>query len=156
VGMHPRAARRHRQRSWSWSPSGHDLAGSIPGGAPAALATYSASRLVAMALREERSATALVTPGICLACVTVTAAGLIKAATSGTLSLSQLTLVIALGTAYALLLAVALPFLEQRGTKVHLYIVLAVAVALAAAAVEISRGAAFLLLMPLITYAVLF
>src|SRR5262249_37613588 len=88
--------------------------------------------------------------------VTVIAAGLLKAATSGTLSLSQLTLVIALGTADALLLTLGLAKVERRGTKVHLRILLAIAVALGATVVAVSRGTAFLLLMPLITYAVLF
>lgn len=107
-------------------------------------------------MREERSTLPFITPGISLACVTVTAAGLLKAATSGDLSGFQLALVIALASAYALLLTLALRFVEQRGTRAHLYALLGIAVVLGAAAVAVSRGAAFLLLMPLVTYAVLF
>ena len=47
-----------------------------------------------MTTREEKPTTPFVTPGVSLACVAVTAAGLLKAATSGDLSDCQLALVI--------------------------------------------------------------
>src|SRR5262249_54828071 len=112
--------------------------------------------LAEVVMGEDRSNFPFVTPGICLACVAVTAAGLLKAATSGDLSSLRLAVVIALGTAYVLLLTVALRFVEQRGTRAQLYALLAGAIAAGSAAVAVSRGAAFLLLMPLVTCAVLF
>jgi signal transduction histidine kinase len=107
-------------------------------------------------MRQERLTLPLITPGISLACVTVTAAGLLKAATAGGLSGFQLALVIALGAAYAALLTVGLRFVEQQGSAAYLYALLGVAIVLGGAAVAMSQGAAFLLLMPLVTYAVLF
>ena len=109
-----------------------------------------------MATREEKPATPFVTPSVSMACVAVTAAGLLKAATSGDLSRFQLALVIALSGAYVLLLTAGLRFIEQRGTRAHLFAVLGIAVALGSAVVAVSRGEAFLLLMPLITCGVLF
>src|SRR5215471_5461192 len=109
-----------------------------------------------MATREEKPATPFVTPSVSMACVAVTAAGLLKAATSGDLSRFQLALVIALSGAYVLLLTAGLRFIEQRRTRAHLFAVLGIAVALGSAVVAVSRGEAFLLLMPLITCGVLF
>src|SRR5262249_39777670 len=102
------------------------------------------------AMREERSTGPFVTPGVSLACVSVTAAALLKAATSGDLSGYRLALGIALASVYALLLTLVLRLVEQRGTRAHLYALLGIAVALGAAVVAMSRGAASLLLMPLI------
>jgi signal transduction histidine kinase len=109
-----------------------------------------------MAMREQISTTAFVTPGICIACAAATAAGLLKAATSGELSPARLTLLIALGSVYTILLTLGLHFAERRGTRAHLDALLAVAVAIGAAAMVMSRGTAFLILMPLVTCAVLF
>src|SRR5262249_55588364 len=108
------------------------------------------------AMREDRSTGPFVTPGISMACVSVTAAALLKAATSGDLSGFRLALGIALAGFYARLLTVVLRFVEQRGTRAHLYALLGVAVALGAAVVAMSRGAASLLLMPLIFSGVVF
>src|SRR5260370_5464466 len=109
-----------------------------------------------MGNRQERAITHFVTPGVSLACIAATGAGLLKAATSGELSAFQLALVIALGSIYAFLLTWALHFVERRGTRAHVYVLLTVAVTLGAGAVMLSRGAAFLLLMPILTFAVLF
>src|SRR5215470_3428036 len=109
-----------------------------------------------MATCEEKPTTPFVTPGVSLACVAVTAAGLLKAATSGGLSGFQLAVVIALSGVYALVITVGLRFVELRGTRAHLFALLGIAVALGSAVVAVSRGEAFLLLMPLITCAVLF
>jgi len=108
------------------------------------------------AMREERSIGPFLTPGISLACVSVTAAALLKAATSGDLSGFRLALSIVLASLYALLLTLVLSFVEQRGTRAHLYALLGVAIALGAAVVAMSRGAASLLLMPLIFSGVVF
>jgi signal transduction histidine kinase len=109
-----------------------------------------------MANCSERANTGFITPGISVACLTATGAGLLKAATSAELSAFQLALVIALGSLYAFLLTWALHFVERRGTRAHVYVLLTVAVTLGAGAVVLSRGSAFLLLMPIITVAVLF
>ena len=107
-------------------------------------------------MREERSTGPFITPGMALPCVVVTAAGVLKAVVDRDLLGSRLGLVIAMASAYALLLTVALHFVEQRGTRAHLYALLGIAFALGAGAVMMSRGAAFLLLMPLVFTGVIF
>ncbi len=154
--MRPRAALGHRQKSWSRSPSGYDLIRSIPAGMPPPIGVIFCSRVAEMDNRQERPNTHFVTPGISVACLAATGAGLLKTATSGELSAFQLALVIALGSIYAFLLTWALHFVERRGTRAQLYVLLIAAVTVGAGAVVLSRGAAFLLLMPIITFAVLF
>src|SRR5262249_21587523 len=105
---------------------------------------------------EHKSTLPFITPGISLACVIVTAAGLLKTATSGDLSGFHLALLIALASAYTLLLTLVVCFVEQRGTRSQLYALLGVAFALGAAVVVMSRGAAFLVLMPLVFSGVIF
>jgi len=105
---------------------------------------------------KERLTGPFITPGIKLSCVAVIAAGLLKVATGGELSGLSLGLVIALASAYALLLTVGLRFVEQRGRGAHLYALLGAAFVLGAAVVAMSRGSAFLVLMPLIFSGVLF
>jgi len=105
---------------------------------------------------KERLSGPFITPGIKLSCVAVIAAGLLKVATGGELSGLSLGLVIALASAYALLLTVGLRFVEQRGRGAHLYALLGAAFVLGAAVVAMSRGSAFLVLMPLIFSGVLF
>ncbi len=111
-----------------------------------------------MVTPEEKQTVPFVTPGISLAFVAATAAGLIKAATTAEehFSAPRLVLILALGGAYALLGTAGLYFVERRGRKPHLYVLLAVTLALGAASVVLSHGAAFLLLMPLVSYGVLF
>src|SRR5262249_37109259 len=108
------------------------------------------------AMPKERLSGPFITPGIKLSCVAVIAAGLLKVATGGELSGLSLGLVIALASAYALLLTVVLRFVEQRGRGAHLYALLGAAFVLGAAVVAMSRGSAFLVLMPLIFSGVLF
>src|SRR5262249_4091117 len=108
------------------------------------------------AMPKERLSGPFITPGIKLSCVAVIAAGLLKVATGGELSGLSLGLVIALASGYALLLAVGLRFVEQRGRGAHLYALLGAAFVLGAAVVAMSRGSAFLVLMPLIFSGVLF
>jgi signal transduction histidine kinase len=111
-----------------------------------------------MITSAERPTERFVTKGTSVACVAATAAGLIKAAVAGGehSSASRLALVVALGSVYALLGTVGLYLVERRGTKVHRYLLLAAMFAAGAVAVVVSRGAAFLLLMPLVSYGVLF
>ena len=154
--MPPRAAVGYRQRSWSWSSPGHDVVASIPAGTASLMGTYSGSRVTPMANRGKSADTHFITPGISLACIAVTGAGLLKAATSWELSAFKLILVIALGSTYAFLLTWGLHRIEQRGTRAHFYALLTVALAVGAAAVLLSQGMAFLLLMPIISIAVLF
>src|SRR5262245_37113798 len=150
------AALRHRQKSWSWSSPVHDLVASIPVGTTAPTGSYSGSRVADMANRWQSANTYFITPGISVACIAVTGAGLLKAATSGELSAFRLGLVIALGSTYAFLLTWVLHHIEQRGTWAHVYALLTGALAVGAGAVVLSQGTAFLLLMPIITFAVLF
>ncbi len=111
-----------------------------------------------MVTPEKKQTVPFVTPGISLAFAATTAAGLVKAATSAGehFSASRLALILALGGAYALLGTAGLYVIERRGTKHHLYLLLAVTLALGAAAMVLSHGAAWLLLMPLVSYGVLF
>lgn len=104
----------------------------------------------------ERPAERFVTPGVSFACIATTAAGLIKAVTSRHHSAPSLALLIALAGFHALLGTAGLYLAERRGTKTHLLLNLAAMFATGAAAVALSRGEAFLLLMPLVTYGVLF
>ncbi|OLC75561.1 MAG: hypothetical protein AUG04_04205 [Deltaproteobacteria bacterium 13_1_20CM_2_69_21] len=104
----------------------------------------------------ERPAERFVTPGVSFACIATTAAGLIKAVTSRHHSAPSLALLIALAGFHALLGTAGLYLAERRGTKTHLLLNLAAMFATGAAAVAVSRGEAFLLLMPLVTYGVLF
>ena len=104
----------------------------------------------------ERPAERFVTPGVSFACIATTAAGLIKAVTSRHHSAPWLALLIALAGFHALLGTAGLYLAERRGTKTHLLLNLAAMFATGAAAVALSRGEAFLLLMPLVTYGVLF
>jgi signal transduction histidine kinase len=103
----------------------------------------------------ERAKECFVTPGVMLACAAATAAGLIKSITSQQLWGGWLALLVALAGAFALLGTAGMVLVERRGGR-RIEIVLALMFATGAAAVVISRGAAFLLLMPLITYGVLF
>jgi signal transduction histidine kinase len=106
---------------------------------------------------EEKQAAPFVTPGISFAFVATTAVGLIRAATSWDVQLSapRLALIVALGSAYALLGTAGVYLVQQRGTKLHLYVILGVSLAVGASAVLLSQGGAFLLLMPLVFYGVL-
>src|SRR5262249_60623156 len=81
-------------------------------------------RVAEAAMREERSTGPFMTPGISLACVSVTAAALLKAATSGDLSGFRLALGIALAGFYALLLTVVLRFVRRGGRGRPLFRVL--------------------------------
>ncbi len=107
---------------------------------------------------EEKQMAPFVSPATSLAFVATTAAGLLKAATTTEehFSAPRLALIVALGGVYALLGTAGLYLVERRGTKRHLYALLATALALGAAAVVLTHGAAWLLLMPLVSYAVLF
>jgi signal transduction histidine kinase len=99
-----------------------------------------------------------VTFGLSLAFVAATAAGLIKAATAWDVqvSASSLALAVALASVYSLLGTVGLYLVERRGTKVQLHLLLAAMFAAGAAAVVASRGAAFVLLMPLVSCGVFY
>jgi signal transduction histidine kinase len=111
-----------------------------------------------MVTAAERPRERFVTPGLSLAFVVVTAAGLIKAATAWDVqvSASSLALAVALASVYTLLGTVGLYLVERRGTNVQLYLVLAAMFAASAGAVMVSRGAAFLLLMPLVSCGVFY
>lgn len=104
----------------------------------------------------ERPAERFVTPGVSFACIATTAAGVLKAVTSQDHSAPSLALLIALAGFHALLGTAGLYLVERRGTKTHLLLSLAAMFATGAGAVAVSRGEAFLLLMPLVTYGVLF
>lgn len=103
----------------------------------------------------ERPAERFVTPGVSFACIATTAAGVLKAVTSQHHSAPSLALLIALAGFHALLGTAGLYLVERRGTKTHLLLSLAAMFATGAGAVAVSRGEAFLLLMPLVTYGVL-
>src|SRR2546428_2689885 len=104
----------------------------------------------------ESRADRCVTPGVSFAGIATTAAGLIKAVTSRPHSARSMAFLIALAAFHALLGTAGFYLAERRGTKTHLLLNLAAMFATGAAAVAVSRGEAFLLLMPLVTYGVLF
>src|SRR2546428_11624264 len=104
----------------------------------------------------ERPAERFVTPGVSFACIATTAAGLIKAVTSRPHSARSMAFLIALAAFHALLGTAGFYLAERRGTKTHLLLNLAAMSAPGAAAVAVGRAEAFLLLMPLVTYGVLF
>src|SRR2546428_6325714 len=104
----------------------------------------------------ERPAERFVTPGVSFACIATTAAGLIKAVTSRPHSARSMAFLIAVAASHALLGTAGLYLAERRGTKTHLLLNLAAMSAPGAAAVAVGRAEAFLLLMPLVTYGVLF
>jgi len=97
-----------------------------------------------------------ITPGVSLACVGATAAAMIKVAASGRLSASWFALLVVLAGAYALLGTVGLRLVERRGTRRQLHLVLASMFAAGAGAMAVSRGEAVLLIVPLVTYGVLY
>jgi signal transduction histidine kinase len=97
-----------------------------------------------------------ITPGVSLACIAATAAALIKVVASGSLSAFPFALLVVLAGAYALLGTVGLWLVERRGTRGQLHLVLASMFAAAAGAMAVSRGEAVLLLLPLVTYGVLY
>jgi len=97
-----------------------------------------------------------ITPGVSLACVGATAAAMIKVAASGRLSASWFALLVVLAGAYALLGTVGLRLVERRGTRRQLHLVLASMFAAGAGAMALSRGEASLLIVPLVTYGVLY
>jgi signal transduction histidine kinase len=111
-----------------------------------------------MVTSAERPIERFVTPGLSLAFVAATAAGLIKAATAWDVqvSTSSLALAVALASVYTLLGTVGLYLVERRGTKVQLYLLLAAMFSASAAAVMVSGGAAFLMLMPLVSCGVFY
>ena len=110
-----------------------------------------------MAAESTRTAR-FVTPGMALAVVTVTAAGLLKAMTGrgGAPSGRGLAVVCALGVLHVLLGTAGLYAIERRGSRALLRAHFAVAVAVASAAVVASGGSAFLLLTSLLSQSVLY
>jgi signal transduction histidine kinase len=111
-----------------------------------------------MVTSAERPRERFVTLGLSLAFVATTAAGLIKAATAWEVqvSASAMALAVALGGVYALLGTVGLYLVERRGTKGQLHLLLATMFFASVAAVMVSRGAAYLMLMPLVSCGVLY
>jgi signal transduction histidine kinase len=99
-----------------------------------------------------------VTPGMSLAVVTVTAAGLLKVMTGrGELhSGRELMAIGALGVVHALLGTIGLYAIERRGSRALLRAHFTIATAVASAAVVASGGSAFLLLASLISQSVLY
>ena len=97
-----------------------------------------------------------ITPGVSLACIGATAAAVIKVVASGRLSALWFALLVVLAGAYALLGTVGLYFVERRGTRRQLHLVLALMFAAGAGAMAVSRGEAVLLIVPLVTYGVLY
>lgn len=98
------------------------------------------------------------TPGVSLAVVTVTAAGVIGGLTPPDPPLSSQTFaaIAALGVVHALLGTIVIYFIERRGTRAHLYVHFALALAVGVAVIVVSRGYAFLLVLSLISQSVLF
>jgi len=97
-----------------------------------------------------------ITPGLSLACIAATAAALIKVVASGRLSASWLALLLVLAGVYAVLGTVGLWLVERRGARARLHLILASMFAAGAGAMALTRGEALLLLMPLVTYGVLY
>ena len=97
-----------------------------------------------------------ITPGLSLACIAATAAALIKVVASGRLSASWLALLLVLASVYAVLGTVGLWLVERRGPRARLHLILASMFAAGAGAMALTRGEALLLLMPLVTYGVLY
>ena len=97
-----------------------------------------------------------ITPGVSLACIGATAAAVIKVVASGRLSALWFALLLVLAGAYALLGTVGLYLVERRGTRRRLHLVLASMFAAGAGAMAVSRGEAVLLIVPLVTYGVLY
>ena len=97
-----------------------------------------------------------ITPGVSLACIAATAAALIKVVASGRLPALWFALLVVLAGAYALLGTVGLWLVERRGTRGQLHLVLASMFAAGAGAMAVSRGEAVLLIVPLVTYGVLY
>ena len=97
-----------------------------------------------------------ITPGLALACIAATAAALIKVVASGRLSASWLALLLVLAGVYAGLGTVGLWLVERGGTRAQLHLILASMFAAGTAAMALTRGEALLLLMPLVTYGVLY
>jgi signal transduction histidine kinase len=97
-----------------------------------------------------------ITPGVSLACIGATAAAVIKVVASGRLSALWFALLLVLAGAYALLGTVGLYLVERRGTRRQLHLVLASMFAAGAGAMAVSRGEAVLLIVPLVTYGVLY
>ena len=97
-----------------------------------------------------------ITPGVSLACIGATAAAVIKVVASGRLSALWFALLLVLAGAYALLGTVGLWLVERRGTRRQLHLVLASMFAAGAGAMAVSRGEAVLLIVPLVTYGVLY
>ena len=97
-----------------------------------------------------------ITPGVSLACIAATAAALIKVVASGRLSAFWFALLVVLAGAYALLGTVGLWLVERRGTRRQLHLVLASMFAAGSGAMAVSSGEAVLLLLPLVTYGVLY
>ena len=97
-----------------------------------------------------------ITPGVSLACIAATAAALIKVVASRRLSAFWFALLVVLAGAYALLGTVGLSLVERRGTRRQLHLVLASMFAAGAGAMAVSRGEAVLLIVPLVTYGVLY
>jgi len=97
-----------------------------------------------------------ITPGVSLACIAATAAALIKVVASGRLPALWFALLVVLAGAYALLGTVGLWLVERRGTRGQLHLVLASMFAAGAGAMAVSHGEAVLLLLPLVTYGVLY
>src|SRR5215813_11968518 len=134
------------QRSPSWSCRRRDLAEVAP-------RTFK-DAYWSLGVEMERSIERFVTPGVSLACVGTIAAGVIKAITSHGDPTARLAVVVA--GIYALLGTAGLYLVERRGTRVHLRFNLAAMFVAGVATVAVSRGDAFLVLMPLVTYGVLF
>ncbi len=97
-----------------------------------------------------------ITPGVSLACIAATAAALIKVVASRRLSAFWFALLVVLAGAYALLGTVGLWLVERRGTRRQLHLVLASMFAAGSGAMAVSSGEAVLLLLPLVTYGVLY
>jgi signal transduction histidine kinase len=98
------------------------------------------------------------TPGVSLAVVTVTAAGVLGGLNPPGPPISSQTFagILALGVLHALLGTVVIYFVERRGTRAHLHAHFAVALAVAIAALVLSRGYGFLLALSLISQSVLY
>ena len=97
-----------------------------------------------------------ITPGVSLACIGATAAAVIKVVAAGRLSALWFALLVVLAGAYALLGTVGLWLVERRGTRRQLHLVLASMFAAGSGAMAVSSGEAVLLLLPLVTYGVLY
>src|SRR5919201_5301374 len=98
------------------------------------------------------SADRFVTPGVTVACLGAIAGGVIKSIASQDLPGPSLAALVALAALYALLGTAGMYLVERRGTTTHVLLLLAAMFVAGEAAFVVSRGEAFLLLMPLVTY----